>query len=76
MAKKESQVIKVSLTMCCTARLRTKIAIVESGLGYCFIPLTAESTPSSFLSLEEVQIGKVLGKGSYELLFHYFLKRY
>ena len=51
--------------MCCTSRLKTKIAIVSKGKGYAFVPLSAESAPSSYLSMEEVQLGKVLGKGSF-----------
>ena len=52
--------------MCCTARLNASIVVVLSGRGYCALPLKAESSPSSYLSLEEVQLGKVLGKGSYD----------
>eukprot|EP01107_Rhizomastix_libera_P011946 TRINITY_DN2968_c0_g1_i1.p1 TRINITY_DN2968_c0_g1~~TRINITY_DN2968_c0_g1_i1.p1 ORF type:complete len:1208 (-),score=299.05 TRINITY_DN2968_c0_g1_i1:27-3650(-) len=62
---KSSASISLNLTMCCTCRLKTKIAIVSKGKGYAFVPLSAESAPSSYLSMEEVQLGKVLGKGSF-----------
>eukprot|EP01107_Rhizomastix_libera_P015819 TRINITY_DN618_c0_g1_i2.p1 TRINITY_DN618_c0_g1~~TRINITY_DN618_c0_g1_i2.p1 ORF type:complete len:1313 (-),score=340.47 TRINITY_DN618_c0_g1_i2:2175-5564(-) len=63
--KNESHSMRVILSMCCTARLQTTIVVVLKGRGYCSIPVKAESSPSSYLSLEEVQLGKVLGKGSF-----------
>ena len=59
--------VTLSLTMSCTARLSTSVIVVLKGIGCCFVPLHAESSPSSFLSLEEVQLGKTLGKGTYAM---------
>ena len=58
--------ITLQLTMSCTSRLSTNVVIISKEIGCCFVPLHAESSPSSFLSLEEVQLGKTLGKGTYQ----------
>jgi len=69
----ENKTVKLSLSMCCTARLDTKIEFVVKGIGHFSIPLKAESAPSSYLSLDELQLGKVIGSGGFLYLFIYFL---
>jgi len=60
-----AQIVKVRLSMCCTARLSTSLVIVSEEKGYFLLPFRAESSPSSFLSLEEIQLGKTIGRGAY-----------
>eukprot|EP01107_Rhizomastix_libera_P004069 TRINITY_DN1705_c2_g1_i2.p1 TRINITY_DN1705_c2_g1~~TRINITY_DN1705_c2_g1_i2.p1 ORF type:complete len:1208 (-),score=319.24 TRINITY_DN1705_c2_g1_i2:43-3381(-) len=66
----ETKTLSVNLAMCCTSRLLSKIVVVSKEQAkFCFLPLSAESSPSSFLSVEEVTLGKVLGRGSFGTVY-------
>eukprot|EP01107_Rhizomastix_libera_P008390 TRINITY_DN2357_c0_g1_i1.p1 TRINITY_DN2357_c0_g1~~TRINITY_DN2357_c0_g1_i1.p1 ORF type:complete len:414 (+),score=126.53 TRINITY_DN2357_c0_g1_i1:2-1243(+) len=67
--KNETMKVTISLKMCCTSRLNTTIVVVNPARGYSMIPLVAESSVSTFLSLDEVKIGKLIGTGSYGKVF-------
>ena len=61
----ESQKIEFSIKMICTARIDSSIIVASHGRGYCLIPFRSESSPSCFLSLGEIKLGRILGKGAY-----------
>jgi len=63
----ESKTIEFNITMICTARIDSSIVVVSHGRGYCNLPFHSESSPSCFFSLEEITLGKMLGKGSYAI---------
>eukprot|EP01107_Rhizomastix_libera_P012723 TRINITY_DN327_c0_g1_i2.p1 TRINITY_DN327_c0_g1~~TRINITY_DN327_c0_g1_i2.p1 ORF type:complete len:1088 (-),score=310.84 TRINITY_DN327_c0_g1_i2:63-3032(-) len=65
----ESQKIEFSIKMICTARIDTSIIVASLGRGYCVIPFRLESSPSCFLSLGEIKLGKMLGKGAFGTVF-------
>eukprot|EP01107_Rhizomastix_libera_P010872 TRINITY_DN281_c4_g1_i1.p1 TRINITY_DN281_c4_g1~~TRINITY_DN281_c4_g1_i1.p1 ORF type:complete len:1240 (+),score=268.39 TRINITY_DN281_c4_g1_i1:23-3721(+) len=58
--------IRILLEMTCTSKLQTYIAIVCSENQQVFkVPLVAESEASCYLSLKEIDLGKMLGKGAF-----------
>ena len=67
----ESRKVEFSIKMICTSRIDSYIIVASHGRGYCIIPFRLESSPSCFLSLGEIKLGKMLGKGAYAFFFIY-----
>jgi len=61
--------IEIEFEMCCTANVMTNISVVRDGKGYVIIPFVAESMESGYISVDEIKLGKVIGKGSYAFFF-------
>jgi len=69
----ETKTITFTLNMMCTARLETDIVVTCEERGYFTIPMLAESSPSCHLSIGDIKIGKMIGKGAYDFYLIHFL---